>query len=237
MAYRAIDGAIDKEAAMLNWKKFSLKFHTSDRYRYVSIHADDPDDSSGLSHIWFVVEEKELLNRVIADGYHHCHCYGDCWVFFDFEIPRDVFGSQVVEHARMTIPLVWWQKIAKAAPRIWARCRPGYTEEVVATFSIKARENILKQFGQASGKVAVLFYGVEQSRWNDTDPTFTRCRETVTAIARNSTWKQCETAKLTVSRDGDGIYWEAYTPGGTRIMNGGIINHGTETEPDWSVHT
>ncbi|MDX1421561.1 MAG: hypothetical protein R3322_00385 [Kiloniellales bacterium] len=91
-------------------------------------------------------------------------------------------------------------------------------------------------YGQGKGRVEWRFQNDEiRERWQAwcarNDKTFERCRERLEAIARNTTWSADETGTVHIGYDFAGFGFSA-----ARLI-GGVINHGDDDAPDWSIHT
>jgi len=68
------------------------------------------------------------------------------------------------------------------------------------------------------------------SRWSG-EKTFDRCLATLRQIALNTTRSRDDRAEFRIWRDLDGFTFSAGS------LYGGIVNHGSDDCPDWSVHT
>lgn len=123
-----------------------------------------------------------------------------------------------------------------------------YHRECIPTFMRKAADRILKRqpecefsdadikrfekrYTMGSGIVKLEISDSEFFKECAKDPTFLRCQRQLVRIARNTTNRHWKKATIRLSKDWDG--WFFQLPG----LHGGVINHGRDGKPDWSIHT
>jgi hypothetical protein len=155
-------------------------------------------------------------------------------------------GRREIKYRRIRFPDYVWRVLLRygklVRPKLIAADRnSSYIDRYrEVDLSLARRQRWLKLYGCGKGQLQVTMQ-------DETREFFVACAakseefveryRNVEQIALNSTRSFADVAKLTISKDWDGFYWCAYAPSGRRIMNGGIINHGTPEKPDWSIHT
>jgi hypothetical protein len=231
---------------------------------WLTIRGERPEGAPGLRYVWFVLTRKEL-ERLVAgeidtasDGNHKVLVYGDRWTFYDFELPTREAGTFECKYLAVDLPRVFMRSVQRLARKTWglmkaardADPRGEHTYDrptsVRLDMSPEHIERVLRLYGQGHGEVVFDFgdYKAEETSAfldeckRNGGKTFNDSLDRVQCIARNSTWSVFQRAKVRMSKDWDGFYWEARTPSGRRLMNGGIVNHGArDGVQDWSVHT
>jgi len=231
---------------------------------WLTIRGERPEGAPGLRHVWFVLTRKELEKLVAgetdtaSDGYHKVAVYGDRWTFYDFELPTREAGTFECKYLAVDMPRTFMRAVQRLARKTWGLMKAArdadprgertYDRPSCITLDMTPAhvERALRLYGQGHGEVVLDFgdYKAEETSAfldeckRNGGKTFNDSLDRVRTIARNSTWSVFQRAKVRVSKDWDGFYWEARTPGGRRIMNGGIVNHGArDGGHDWSVHT
>lgn len=236
--------------------RFEIKSDKSSEW--ISIRADGP------RHIWFVVGRDELSDvckgktRALEDGYHKLAIDGDWWTFYDMEgFPRERHGVMHVPYIRVHFPRTFMRAVYRLARKTWQRqhdARKGLDEcehwkvpEVRVDISPEHAAHIEELYGQGLGSVELNVTDGTTDFLNERltdavdkgDQTLFDMLDRVRCIAVNQTRGFHDTARVRLSKDWDGFFWEAYAPGRTRpFMHGGIVNHGArEGGHDWSIHT
>jgi hypothetical protein len=231
---------------------------------WLTILGERPEGSPGLRHVWFVLTRKELEKLIAgeidttSDGYHTVLVYGDRWTFYDFELPLNKAGSFECKYLAVDLPRVFMRAVQRLARKTWglmkaardADPRGEHTYDRPTSVRLDMTpahvERALRLYGQGHGEVIFDFgdYKPEETAAFMREcrahggSTFSDSLFRVQTIARNSTWSVFQRATVRMSKDWDGFYWEARTPRGRRIMNGGIVNHGArDGGHNWSVHT
>lgn len=119
------------------------------------------------------------------------------------------------------------------------RCEPN-GERIKIDLPFELRERWERQYGQGKGQIEYRSDDETLSYINECEANekFSRCIESVRAIARNVTYRHVDKAMIQISKyyTGREFSWCVYSPSGKFVMNGGIINHSAEGQ-DWSVHT
>lgn len=232
----------------------------------VAIRGQREEGVEGLRYIWFVltsVEFQDLLTgkRTTAeDGYHQVVVHGDSWLFYDMEALGGAkkSGNLSVPFYRANMPHTFMKAVLRLCKKTWKLLINGYYDCTISkgnkydlphrieiVVSKKHCERVERLYGQGLGNVVIDFgdwkpeEAIKAWTFNSLNggESFNRCVERLICIARNQTWGFHQTAKLGVSKDGDGFYWVAYSPSGRRIMNGGLVNHSRDGGNDWSTHT
>jgi hypothetical protein len=180
--------------------------------------------------------------QVVTDIGHRLDVWRDYVRIYDPPTPRydPVVSRSEVKCITLRIPQEFWAYL----DRLREENPPGEDDgKEYLDLTREWRKRFMRQHGTGRGHVQVRYWDRNVGRWVWRIPMVMRNRALrekiahVVGIAKGSTSGMDQTAELKLSPDGDGYYWEAFTPKGNRIMNGGIINHGSEQEPDWSIHT
>jgi hypothetical protein len=205
---------------------------------------------------WFTLTDSEITDILLKGGTAHdllrrIELSSDRVIVYSvgglsYEGPDS--GRREVKYRRLNFPFHLWRvllrygKLVKPVLKKAEADRDSKYEERYrdVDLSLARRQRWVKLYGQGKGQLQVTM--PEESRAFFVEcaarsPEFVERYENVERIALNSTVGFMETAKLKVFKDYDGFYWEALSPSGRRIMNGGIVNHGTTEKPDWSIHT
>lgn len=211
----------------------------------VTFRADSPkEETKGLNSIWFVLTLEEWTtvlrgdHKAYSDGYHKLDVMGDLWTFFDFELPMQSAGVKEVRYLRAEMPrraretlmlatAVGFRKYDNQEPSKW-----GYKKKVTLDLAPYVKE-WSERYGQGKGSVYVECSEDAALRLSEVDGkgNFNDMFDRVKQIARNTTHSVDEVGVVRLYKDMDGFFWRA---GG---MHGGLVNHGTEEEPYWSIHT
>jgi len=237
---------------MKDLKNFRLEVWTDGRWDMCSIRAERENDASGLRWIWFVLDRSDLeaivagKSSTAEDGYHKLAIFGDLWTFYDMEMPRETSGVMSVPFCRVEIPRTFAKVLLRVARWTWRMQRRHGTDEnrgekLILDFSEAHRARICRLYGQGKGEV----------EWRCTPETRTLIADLraenkgfadnidrLEQIAKNTTRGFHEHATVSISKDGNGFFWNALTPQGRSTLVGGLVNHArVPFEHDWSLHT
>jgi len=239
---------------MLHFKSMAFKiFKREDGEGVAILEMRDPivKVDGALDYVSFYFTHKELVslfNRdrdIVTDLAHTCRSYGEILTFYDMPLEASPNGHCNVPYVNVAIPRYVQRVLLRAISRVLARCVPG-GERFLFDIPLARRESWAKAYGQATGFVSVVMDDVTAKEYDTSvlrdlcaqrDGRFSERIEHLRTIARNSTYSNRETAKIRLSRDGDGFFFQIVTPKGLTTLNGGVINHGTNASPDWSIHT
>lgn len=186
-------------------------------------------------YVWFVLTGSELerwLNwrmESFKDGYHSMDCVGDICRFYDLEFPNTPSGTIQVKYHAVVIPYHVRKMMLRYARLVWVHLKASkqYCHEVDVT---ARASKWVKLYGCGTGQVKL--------KMDVTCPPSAETQvDRLMSIARNTTSAYYQTATLDLSKDGNGFYFQVRTPRGRCSMVGGLINHGTQENPDWSIHT
>ena len=228
-----------------------------------SIRAEVSDESPGLRWLWFVFTADEFRELVggrgstASDGYHKLSTVGESWTFYDLEMPSKSSGIMSVPYLRVNFPRTFMRAVLRLVRKTWKSQRAALKNgidsrdipRVYLEVSAKHREKSARLYGNGLGNVNVEYDDPTTAEWlsrceKEGGETFNRMWERVKTIARNTTYGFHQTATVRISKDGrswdDGFRWVAISPRGSRVMDGGLINHGgRENQPAhaWSIHT
>lgn len=236
---------------MLDFEKFVLTLRKTENESYVVLRACMPEYSlpydqprPPMCSVYFYWTRTEF-ERVVAgeqavsvDGYHLCKHDGERWTFFDWEVPYDTAGKAQIPFRVVLMPY-HVQKIILRLAR-WhfkhlARMASG--SEQVVEIDKRSRKRLLERYGQAKGMIDVDPHDTDALTRAHTDHGLREKLDQLKRIARNTTFNVWERAYVHLFKDSAGYYFEIKTPRGRRSMNGGVINHGSDEKPDWSIHT
>lgn len=216
-----------------------------DNIPMVTLRASDPcDESDGLQTVWFVFTFEEWQSLLagkrasFSDGYHKLDAMFDNWTFYDFELPPPPAGTAEIRYRRVNVPkrvleiLMLTTGIAFRKYHYTEPGKHGLREKVTVNLSpfVGLWSRV---YGQGKGQVQVSCDDETRKRLDEClkNDSFKEMYERVKNFARNTTHSVWEEGVLLISKDLDGFFWQA---GG---LVGGLINHGTEDEPSWSIHT
>lgn len=208
----------------------------------VTLQVDFPEGSP-LRYIWFVFTLEEwqdaLTNKrdSFSDGYHKLATFYDLWTFYDFPYDsQESTGKATIPYGRITIPRQVREKLLIGTTLAFLQHALTKTQEERVTINLDHYvADWLEEYGQGKGRVYIdcdtaTLAKVNQRLINN-DATFKRCWDQLKSMAKNTTESKQETGTLKVWRDSDGFTWR------TAGLFGGLINHGTDIQPEWSLHT
>jgi hypothetical protein len=206
--------------------------------------------------LWFTLTEDEVREQLLQgytahDLLRRIEQSGDTLISYRVEgmnYRGPDHGKMEVEYDRLHFPIRVWVMLLRYArlvkPKLPAHEDRSGWHAIDLTLSLERRTRWAKMYGQGTGQVETVIDETTQqflteclTRDADSKGRLEECVNGVHQIARNSTYSVFETAKVRMSKDWDGLYWEAYRPSGSRIMNGGIVNHNPDGSPSWSTHT
>jgi hypothetical protein len=190
-----------------------------------------------LRSIWFVFRHEEFQafadgsRWTFEDGYHKLNNFVEYCTFYDLQIPSGEYGEAKVPYFNVIIPMFLRRAIARLAKRVVPTLDDGDVYEIEPT--PERVERWMKLYGQGTGSVEVEVAEQvrEQYEANVGRANFDENVARLKQIALNSTSCWLHNRKVHLSYDFAGFFFTV--PG----MHGGLINHGTEESPDWSLHT
>lgn len=236
---------------MDSFTNFSLNIYSDKTSEGAFIEANisngSKSSSNALERISFYFTRKEFENLLegkvssVNDIVHNLRCFGDEWLFYDINFPETTCGTMTVPYRRVIVPTIIQKLMLRVARMTWTEFASNAKDwKQTKTFDLSSdtRKRWIKMYGHGKGEVTLdipegLSYRIESDR-DDVD--FERSLQHIIKIAKNTTHAYFDRARVTLSADGNSYYWVAYGPNGRAVMNGGLINHGTEA-PDWKIHT
>lgn len=240
---------------MLTFRELSLEVHRRDTGEgIVAIYSrgplvGDPDAYSceaGIRGLSFYCTEADfvalLTGKVdsLSDGYHGVRRFVESYTFFDMEFPRESRGVLPLPYVRLEIPNAVARVLVRAVRMTLRRCVPN-GDRLRVEIPFETRERWVRQYGQGTGEVRFEIPEDQQARYRECaatgGPSFKNCIENLERIALNNTWRHTDVSTVYLSKDRNGWYFCIYSPKGARRMNGGVINHGSDGNQDWSTHT
>lgn len=223
-------------------KTFSLKFCHGKRWDLYTIRWDS-DEKEGLDYTWLCLSPEEFEKAthgsgIYQDGYHHAEVYGDTWMFYRLEIQRGA-GSVPVKYRNIDLPRHVLQDFAKLVQRKLPYLKAE--DEILVEYTQKARARLVRLWGQGKGKASLDMNEETAARFDEHRKTggesFERCIEHLKQMAKNQTTSAFDTGVVRLWKDWDGYFWELRNMKGDCVLHGGLINHGKDGAPDWSLHT
>lgn len=193
--------------------------------------------------IWFVILNKELddfttptLGITMHDIGHHMHICGDTCTFYDFSIPSKATGTMEIPYVSVNIPLFVRKVLTRYARLVQKGLSDSDRVEVTLSHERIARWKKLYGIGKGSVDVELAsYYGDEDVaatlEERKKKGNFTEMLGRLEQIERNQTYAFFQKRTLRIAKDWDGY---TFVSGG---LFGGLVNHGTEEEPNWSIHT
>lgn len=205
-----------------------------------ALYLEFPEDAGGIRYVSFyqtIEEWIELFKNggLAQDGYHFLTTFDECFTFFNFEAPRPDNSVASVPYARITLP--------RAARNILIENLGFDRQALVENPDARLTQNYTEKYeewnriyGRGKGKARVVAspeiadrLGAARSLGGE---SFARSWSSIERMALATTNSIDDVAEIRIYPDGTKSFgWSA---GG---MHGGLINHGTEAKPDWSVHT
>lgn len=226
--------------------KFSM--WTDGRRQMCSIEAAIPDklQNNGLRYISFYMTAEEFESVcnygpvMISDVGHKLECFGDGVMFFDMERPTDTCGQGSFRYYNATFPVFIRKMLLRVARRVWKNGPQDETRTVLNIDPVRfVRWNKLYSCG--SGRVELLQDDISRNYLEERlSENKTNLRENVDRlllIAKNGTNRFWQTGKVRLSKDWDGFNFNILTPKGKSSLHGGVVDHGKNGKPAWSIHT
>lgn len=219
----------------------NIEFEILSDEKRIRFNADLPSDSA-LRRVSFTFFEDEFgsfandPNCKFNDIFNQLQVSGDRITLFRMELPTySGYGTVEVPFVNVYFPLFARRIILGYAVRCWRE-----KKDVRLKVSDARWNRWEKNYSQGSGTVIVDINdrAVPLYEKNLVHQNFKENVDRLRNIAGSSTRAFFHNARVNIYLDSpNGFYWEAFTPRGKRIMNGGLINHGSDVNPDWSIHT
>ena len=220
----------------------------------VTISLRRPDNVPGLRYVSFFIHESELSKfsnpawtETLEDVTHRMNISGDRVMFYDLELPMHWEGQMTIPYLAVHWPTAARKVLARMAKTIWRRLKANWNPEgdnynlprVRFSFTAQQAERLETRYGHGTGKVDFQISENVRERYAEDlkNGNFAERVEWLAQITRNTTSAHWQIGTLYISRDADGYYFSTVTPWKKRSMHGGVINHGRDGKPDWSIHT
>lgn len=210
----------------------------------VWIRGELKEHGGGVNYISFLLigdEWFELFQHggTFSDGYNLLRTFGESWTFYRLDqVPRESSGAMSVPFTRITMPRDIRTRIADDIKdeliAFDAQAPNKYGDKDALTIDYSGKlEEWSTEHGQGKGSIEIDADSETRDKLGSLagEETFDRCWTTIENLAKNTTHKRSDVGVIQVYRDHGGFFWRA---GG---LHGGLINHGSDSEPDWSVHT
>jgi hypothetical protein len=206
----------------------------------VWLRMEAPEGAPGLRWISFLLLGDDGLDLFagrkgdFADGYHNLKCFGELWTFCNLDtlLQDGDAGEASVSYRRVTVPIPV-QKMILADIEEAARAydaQGGKREEIRIDYSGRLA-GWSDYYGRGKGQIVVDGPESEIVALKG-EKTFDRSWDNIERIARNTTHSKSDQGLIKVYRESPTAFmWSAGS------LHGGLINHGDENAPDWSVHT
>jgi len=195
-----------------------------------------------MSFLMLGEEWRDLFEARLSeftDGYHKLSIFDESWTFYNLEVPREDVGTMPIRYVRICMPHPVRRMIAERIAGAIARYDSlERSDKWPAVLDLTPElEEWSEHYGRGKGSIdlqastetrdALGRYSGEES--------FDRCMETVNGLALATTNSITDKAPVSLLvRDWSGKAEFSFSAG---RLHGGIINHGTEEAPEWSVHT
>jgi hypothetical protein len=216
--------------------------------RYLAIEGQ----KNGVN-LWFTFnfEDFERLisswDDAASDMVHTVKKYGpDHWAFFDLNMPV-TYGRPLEMKIQLwviSMPVQVSRALARYAKMIYRRQKIAKSDDShVMELTAARRVHWGDLYGQGKGSIEVQLDErvkplVESSFADGGEHGSLSCAlERLRVITRNGTRNKWDVGKLCLQPDGRGLYFTVMSPTGQPTLHGGVINHGSDSEPDWSIHT
>lgn len=218
-------------------------------FRMETHDAEKPwqDRPAGIHHVSFLFIGDEWrgmfekFSYCAADIAHRVDTFGELWTFYDLNVPQNDLGKMVIPYLRITVPLpvrdMIKERIENAIAE-WELPHAGVKDRTPIQIDLSPElAGWAESYGRGSGVVELA--DTTDTATRDAlgsfagSESFDRCWEVITNMARNTTHAKTDVAivKVWLESGGRSFGWVA---GG---MHGGLINHGSDDAPEWSVHT
>lgn len=210
----------------------------------------------GLQGMNFYMSGQEFLALTagewvtMSDIGYLLRVFGESWTFWNLDCPTGETGTASVPWRRLTVPRACLGRMREVGLQALA----DYDAQEPTSWG--GRDNVridlhcalmeYSDHGQGSGKLQVdcspecadALGMARRGATDASDDSWERCWEHISRIALNTTWAPTDVGVLRVGIERsmvDGkapnFVWSAGS------LYGGLINHGTDDAPDWSLHT
>ena len=201
-------------------------------------HMDNP-----MNYISFYMDGADFIGLMdgtrdaASDLRHKLWRSGDLFTFYDFDFPLKAYGKVEVPFVTITIPFHVRRILARAAHMAWAKCRVD-DNRITLDIPWKLRQRWDNRYGEAKGRVVMDCDSVvDKLAKVGYNHKFEEMINRLRQIALNTTRRDSDTATVRLSNDMAGFFFNILDPKGRSALHGGLINHGTDENPDWSIHT
>jgi hypothetical protein len=182
----------------------------------------------------------EMHRSEFSDGMHHLHTFDESWMFYDLDVPREDTGVMPLRFTRLSVPHEARRQITARIEAAIDRYDSDERSDTKWPISLDFTEDLAewsRDYGRGKGSIEIIADAGTRDAlgtWRG-DPTFDRCWESIEAIALATTNSIYDKAPIRIhARDWSGRLEFAWSAG---RLHGGIIDHGSDESPDWSVHT
>ena len=206
----------------------------------VWLRMEAPEDAPGLRWCSFLLlgdQGPDLFAGrayALSDGYHHLQCFGELWTFCDLDrlMQDGAAGEASVPYRRVTVPIpVQRMILADIKESVLAYDAQGDKREEIRLDYSDRLARWSDYYGRGKGEVVVDGPESEIVALKG-EKTFDRSWDNIERIALNTTHCKSDKGLIKVYRESPTAFiWTAGS------LHGGLINHGDESAPDWSVHT
>lgn len=223
---------------------FSFSAWRDGNRRACCIEADVPNSKIHRISFYMGADEFRAFCKGTAESFndiqHNMRSYfGDHCTFYDMEFLTSEHGVMQVPYVNVSIPRFVRKALLRWAERRWKE--ETHMERPVIKISQERAERWIRLYGQGTGKIEIKMDETTKNFLNEklVEPDAESlqnmiCR--IESIARNNTNTFFETGIVRLWKDWDGFNF-AVEKNKRRFLYGGIVNHGRDGKPDWSIHT
>ena len=220
--------------------RFELRNSAPDR-AVAALYLEFPKEAGGLKWVSFYQTVEEWLALLehggfAQDCYHYLTTLGECFTFFNFEPGRAANSCASVPYARVSLPRDVRKLLAQNLRFDLEALRTSEKESTFTQDYSSKLEEWARRYGQGKGYLKIEASDEIRARFEAAQAaggeSFKRSWQSISGLALGTTHSIDDVGIVRLYPDGERSFgWSA---GG---LHGGLINHGTDSEPDWSVHT
>ncbi len=174
---------------------------------------------------------------------HNLRSIGDNVTFYDLDFPNKNFGELTVPYVNINFPIFVRKILLKWANKQWNSNIKCHNLRPDIIINQNRLERWVRLYGCGSGCCVLKFYNEkdEEHYQLNKSENFGLAVQHLIKVGENNTFCFFDKVSLNLSKDGEGFYF-SFTKHGFKeskqvFFNGGLINHGTKENPNWSIHT
>jgi hypothetical protein len=237
---------------MKDLRKFEIEIDRRQEYKgsetlysdlRIWLRMDADEDAPVLCWIRFLLLGDDGLDLfagrsgALSDGYHQLIPFSELWTFYDTDrlFNGDVAGEGLIPYRRVTVPAPVQKFILDDIEAGIARydAQGDKREKITLDYSERLAA-WSDEYGQGKGSITIEGHlsAVAAIGQLGGEATFDRSWNSIERLALAETHSTSDCAPIKIFRESPTAFlWTAGR------MHGGLINHGSEDAPEWSVHT